>query len=317
MARFRKAVLSAFLVMLAVLTPAPLAAQSTGTTTGDLKGRVTDEKGIALPRARLTAIHRDTRASRSAVSDSSGAYELPLLPPGLYRVRVEPPDSVPAVVDPVRVTIGTTTTLDVVVRPPIMAEAEVVVGAEPPLIDPQKTDVATAVDTDKIRYLPSLQRNYLSFSLLTPRVSEDRGPQSGAAASSGLSINGSSPRYNYLAVDGFDNNDVGSGGVRAQFSQEAVQEYEVITNPYAAEYGRLAGGVVNIVTRAGTNDFKAGIFGFYRSDALSRPDPLTGESVPLEDLRFGASVGGPLARDRTFFFAAYERVQTDTANPVA
>jgi hypothetical protein len=317
MARDRGAVLSLrALLLLAALVPASLDAQSTGTTTGDLRGRVTDEKGLALPGARLTATHRETGASRSAFSDSSGAYELRLLPPGLYRVRVEAPNAVPVVVDSVLVTIGATTPLDVVVRPLKVAAAEVVVGAESPLIDPQKTDVATTVDTGEIEHLPNIRRDYLSFSLLTPRVSEDRGPQAGAAASSGLCINGLSPRYNYLAVDGFDNNDLGSGGVRAQFSQEAIREYEVITNPYAAEYGRLAGGVVNIVTRSGTNDFKGGIFYFYRSDALSASDPITGESVPLDDQRFGASLGGPLARDRTFFFAAYEGVRTDTANPV-
>src|SRR5512143_244533 len=317
MARDRRPVSSlSVLLLLVALLPAPLAAQSTGTTTGDLRGRVTDEKGLPLPGARLTATHRETGTSRSALSDSSGAYELPLLSPGLYRVRVEVPNSVPVVVDSVRVTIGAATPLDVVVRPPRMAEAEVVVGAESPLIDPQKTDVATTVDTGEIEHLPNIRRDYLSFSLLTPRVSEDRGPQAGASASSGLSINGLSPRYNYLAVDGFDNNDLGSGGVRSQFSQEAIREYEVITNPYAAEYGRLAGGVVNIVTRSGTNDFKGGVFYFYRSDALSASDPITGESVPLKDYRFGASLGGPLVRDKTFFFAAYEGVRTDTANPV-
>jgi hypothetical protein len=318
MARVRKAVLSLLaLLLLVALVSAPLAAQSTGTTTGDIKGRVTDEKGLNLPGARLTATHGDTGASRSVISDSAGMYELPLLPPGLYRVSVELPDSVPVIVESTPVTIGTITWLDIVVRPPQVARAEVVVGAVSPLIDPQKTDVATTVDTTKIQYLPNFQRNFLSFSLLTPRVSEDRGPGGGgASASSGLSINGLSPRYNYLAVDGFDNNDVVSGGVRGQFSQEAVREYEVITNPYAAEYGRVAGGVINIVTRSGTNDFKGGIFYFYRSDALSSADPITGESVPLEDHRFGASVGGPLARDRTFFFAAYEGVRTNTANPV-
>jgi hypothetical protein len=317
MARVRRAVLSLpALLLLVALVPTPLAAQSTGTTTGDLNGRVTDEKGLPLAGARVTANHLDTGAARSVLSDASGAYDLPLLPPGLYRVRVEGPDAVPVVVENARVTIGTTTWLDVVVRPPPMAKAEVVVGAESPLIDPQTTDLATTVDAAEIQNLPSIQRNFLSFSLLTPRVSEDRGPGGGAAASSGLSINGLSPRYNYLAVDGFDNNDVGSGSVRAQFSQEAIQEYEVITNPYAAEYGRLAGGVINIVTRSGTNDLNGGIFYYYRSDALSSPDPITGESVPLQDQRFGASLGGPLARDKTFFFAAYERVQTDTANPV-
>ncbi len=318
MAQARRAVASlAALLLLAALLPTPAASQSTGTTTGDLKGRVSDEKGLALAGARVTTTHRDTGVSRSAVSDSSGAYEVPLLAPGDYRVRVEPPHFVPVVVELVHVTIGTTTTLVVVARPRLTAEAEVVVGTDSPLIDSRKTDLATTVDMSEIQNLPNIQRNYLSFSLLTPRVSEDRGPGSGASASSGLSINGLSPRYNYLAVDGFDNNDVGSGGVRAQFSQEAIREYEVITNPYAAEFGRVAGGVVNIVTRSGTNELKGGAFYFFRSDALSSSDPITGTCVPLEDHRFGASVGGPLARDRTFFFAAYEGVRTNTANAVA
>lgn len=304
------------LVLALALAPAASFAQSTGTTTGDIRGRILDDKGLPLPGVSVSATNRDTGATRSSVAAVDGDYGLVLLPPGAYTVKAELSGFTPAVLENVRVSLGATTLLDIPLRLAQTASAAVEVTADTPLLDPTKTDVSSTIDRNQIEKLPNVARNFLSFSFTTPRVSEDRGPQTGAASTSGFSINGQSPRYNNLAVDGFDNNDQASGSVRGTFSQDAVQEYQVITNPYAPEYGRTAGGVINIVTRSGTNEFKGGLFYFYRGDSLSAKDPLTSQTVPLKDHRFGASLGGPLIKDRTFFFAAFERQQTDTANPV-
>jgi hypothetical protein len=301
---------------LLALAPAPAFAQSSGTTTADLKGRITDSTGQALPGVTVTATNRETGVSRAAVSRVDGDYTIVLLPPGLYTVKAEVSLFTPAQKDNVRLTLGSTSQVDLQMSISQTATAAVEVTAESPLIDTSKTDLSQVVDSAKIEQLPNVARNFLSFSLTTPRVAEDRNPQTGAASSSGFSINGQSARLNNVAVDGFDNNDQASGSVRATFSQDAVQEYQVITNPYAAEFGRTAGGVINIITKSGTNDFRGGAFYFYRSDALATEDPLTNEKIPLKDHRFGGSLGGPLVKDKTFFFMAAERQDTDTANAV-
>lgn len=315
MRRLRQLLTFMALLFLA-LAAGGLQAQTTGTTTGDVRGRVRDDAGLPLPGVIITATNRETGLTRTHVTGADGDFVVPLLSPGMYSVQAELSLFGPALAENVRVVLGTATTIDFTLRPAQATEAAVTVTAESPLIDTTKTDLAAAVDAQQIRSLPNVARNFLSFSQTTPRVSDDRGPQSGAAATSGFSINGVSPRLNNLAVDGFDNNDQSSGAVRAQFSQEAVQEYQVITNPYNAEFGRTAGGVINIVTRSGTNDFRGSAFYYWRSDSLATEDPLTGQKVPLDDNRFGGSLGGRLVRDRTFFFGAYEHQGTQTANPV-
>lgn len=308
--------LSLAAVLGVVLAAGPASAQSTGTTTGDIRGRVVDEKGVGLPGVSVTAFNLATALTRSDVTGTDGGYALALLPPGSYRVKAELSGFTPAQYEGVRVALGSTASLDVRMSLAKTVAETVTVTAESVLLDTSKTDVSETVGYREIQSLPNVARNFLSFSLTTPRVAEDRGPQSGAAATSGFSLNGQSPRYNNLAVDGMDNNDTATGGIRGTFSQDAVQEYQVVTNPYAAEYGRATGGVVNIVTRSGSNEFKGGAFFYYRSDSLSSKDPLTGSKIPLDDDRYGASLGGPLAKDRLFFFAAAERQSTDTANPV-
>lgn len=314
--RIRLGVLGVVVVLTSTLVCSSLWAQSSGTTTGDLKGRVVDDKQQPVPGATVTALNKETGGMRSAVTRLGGEYVIPLLPPGLYQVTAEVALYTPATFDNVRLSLGSTSTVDFTLVITQSATAAVEVTAEAPLIDTSKTDISTTVDRGKLEALPNVARNFLSFSLITPRVAEDRGPQTGAAGSSGFSINGQSPRYNNLAVDGFDNNDEATGAVRATFSQDAVQEYQVITNPYASEFGRTAGGVINIITRSGTNDFRGSGFYFYRSDSLAAKDPITSQTVPLKDHRFGGSLGGPLLKDRTFFFTAYEHQGTDTANPV-
>lgn len=314
MSRLRRLTFTALLALF--VATGGLLAQTSGTTTGDIRGVVKDDGGLVLPGVLVTATNSQTGLSRTHVTDQNGEFVVPLLSPGLYTVQAELSLFAPVVAENVRVALGGAASLSLTLRPAQSAEAAVTVTAESPLIDPTKTDLAASIDAQQIQSLPNVARNFLSFSLTTPRVSEDKGPQSGAAATSGFSINGVSPRLNNLAVDGFDNNDQSTGAVRAQFSQEAVQEYQVITNPYNAEFGRTAAGVINIVTRSGTNDLKGSAFYYWRSDSLASEDPLTGQKVPLDDQRFGGSLGGRLVKDRTFFFAAYEHQGTDTANPV-
>ncbi|MDQ2979041.1 MAG: TonB-dependent receptor [Acidobacteriota bacterium] len=297
------------------LFAAGLLAQATGTTTGDVRGRVADQEGAALPGVVVSATSQDRGLARSDTSLSDGSFTIRLLPPGLYGVSAELSGFQPVRLDNVRVTVGSSTNVELVLRLAGVAEA-VTVRAETDLIDPASTEVSKTIGEQKIRNLPINARNFLEFALTTPGVTVERGPQSGAASTSGLSINGQSPRYNNVVVDGLDNNDSAVGSVRSTFSQEAVQEYQVIQSPFSSEYGKTAGGIVNIVTRSGSNDLHGSAFYFYRDDGLSEENPLTGTKTPFKQNQYGASLGGPILRDRLFFFGAAERLDITDANVV-
>jgi hypothetical protein len=294
---------------------ATLLAQATGTTTGDIRGRVTDESGSALPGVGVTATSQETGLVRSDTSAADGSFVLRLLPPGVYRVSATMSGFQPGELSNVRVTIGSSANVEFRLRIAAVAEAVTVTG-EAGLIDPSSTEVSKTIGETKIRNLPINQRNFLDFAVTTPGVTVERGPQSGAASTSGLSINGQSPRYNNVVVDGMDNNDEAVGSVRSTFSQEAVQEYQVIQSPFASEYGRMTGGIVNIVTRSGTNELHGSAFYFFRDDSLSDDNFLTGEKTTFEQNQYGGSLGGPIVRDRLFFFGAAERLDVSDANVV-
>ena len=297
------------------LVSAGLFAQATGTTTGDLRGKVTDESGGVLPGVLVTATNVETGLARSDTTQSDGSFTIRLLPPTFYRVAATLQGFEPLEATRVRVVLGSSTNLDLALTIAEVAEA-VTVAARSDLIDPASTDVSKTIGDTMIRNLPINQRNFLEFALTTPGVTTDRGPQTGAASTSGLSFNGQSPRYNNVLVDGLDNNDQAVGSVRSTFSQEAVEEYQVIQSPFAAEYGRAAGGIVNIVTRSGSNDLHGSAFDFFRDESLAGNNFLTETKTPFRQNQYGASLGGPIVREKLFFFGAAERLDVSDANVV-
>jgi hypothetical protein len=298
-----------------LLTAAGLLAQSTGTTTADLRGLVTDEAGSALPGATITATNQDNGFSRQDSSDAGGSFVIRLLPPGLYRVSASLPGLPAADVPNVRLSVGATSTLELRLEPSAVAET-VTVTADTPLIDSSSTELSKTVGETKIRNLPINQRSVLEFALTTPGVTVARGPQAGAFPTSGLAINGQSPRYNNIVVDGVDNNDSVVGSVRSTISQEAVREYQVIQSSYPPEYGKSAGGIINVVTRSGSNAWHGSAFAFFRDETLSEDHFLTGTRTPFQQTQYGASLSGPILRDRLFFFAVAERLAVADAKVV-
>jgi hypothetical protein len=199
----------------------------------------------------------------------------------------------------------------------------VTVTESAPVLDARRTAVAYVVGPQQIRNLPINGRNFISFSLITPGITSDRGSQ-GVTATSGLSFTGQSPRSNNVMVDGFDNNDTTVGGVRDAFSQEAVREFQVLTDSYSAEFGNASGGVVNIVTHSGTNELHGEAFAYFRDDALNAKnhfekydvfgEPIDRAKAPFRQWQWGGTLSGPLRTGRTFFFAAFEQTQTDANN---
>ena len=182
-----------------LLCASGLLAQATGTTSGDVRGRVMDQQGAALPGVVVTATNQDTGLARNDTSQADGSFTIRLLPPGLYRVSSEISGFQPVQLDGIRVTIGSTANFDLTLRLAGVAEA-VTVRAGADLIDPSSTELSKTIDEQKIRNLPINQRNFLDFALTTPGVTVERGPQSGAGSTSAFDKR-ESPRTTTIVVD--------------------------------------------------------------------------------------------------------------------
>lgn len=306
----------------------PDAAAQARATGADLMGTVYDESRGVLPGAAVTATNTATNQSRTAITEPNGRFAIPALPPGTYSVRVELSGFAPHVEDAVILQLGTQVELELTLSlATFEQQVAVVASASPRTIDRAQTAVASVVSQQQIESLPINGRDFISFSVITPGVTRDNTPQQGASATSGLTFAGQRARSNNITVDGLDNNDITVGSVRATFSQEAVREFQVVTNAYSAEFGKASGGVVNIVTKSGTNQLSGNAFFFFRDAALNAKsyferftpagEPISREKAPFGQKQFGGILGGPIERDRTFFFGSYERLDVRTSNFVA
>jgi hypothetical protein len=291
-------------------------------TGGDVSGAVTDNGGGVLPGVTVTATSAATNQSRTAVTDGEGNYYIAALPAGVYTVAADLSGFAGQTKTDVRLLLGQRLDLDFTLSPG--AQEAITVTASATLVDTTEPAVATVVSQEMIDSLPTNGRNFLSFSVITPGVTTDRTPQQGASATSGLSFGGQRARSNNIMVDGVDNNDPVVGAVRATFSQEAIQEFQVLTNSYSAEFGKASGGVVNIITRSGTNEPGGNLFYFFRNDSLNSKsifekedvlgNSINREKAPFDQSQWGATFGGPIVRDRTFFFLSTEELNIDTNN---
>ena len=297
----------------------------TRATTGDLRIIAVDESDLPLPSVRISLVHAETGVRRDAVTGQDGRITASALPIGHYAMRAELDAFMPIAIDEVAVAIGTTTELRLTLRVASLADTIDVV-APLPLLDVQRTVVSTVISEQQISGLPIDRRNYISFAVLAAGVATDRTLNQGPAETSGLSFAGQSARSNNITVDGLDNNDDAAGGVRAVFSQDAVREFQVVVHSYSAEFGKAAGGVVNIVTRSGTNRVAADAFGFYRDRAMNSRgyfdnfDPSGARvrlpKAPFGQRQFGGTLGGPLKRNRTFAFGSFERLSVSDSAAV-
>lgn len=293
-----------------------LAAQSTGVTTADLRGNVRALGGAPIAKAVVRLTQDATNQVRVLTTDASGNYAFRLLPPGSYTLSVEAPNFQAKRVRELTLRLANTTEFNVDLSP-IEAQATVEVVGEATLVDPTRTQVSTVIDNNLINNLPINRRRFEDFSLTTPGVTTANSPDNGgAAANSGLVFAGVNPRLNNVMVDGLDNNDVSTGSVRTTFSQEAVQEFQVVTNGFSAEYGRAAGGNVNVVTKSGGNQFSGTLFYFRRDGKVDAKRPLSSSESELKQDQFGATVGGAIKADKFFYFMSVERFQKKDANNV-
>jgi len=312
-------------LVVAMLTAAALPAWSQSRVTGsDIEGTARDDSGAVLPGANVTATNVETTVVRSTASDSQGRYLLPALAPGVYRVTAELFGFGTRTRENVALLLGQAAIVDFTLGLSGKSEA-VTVTESAPILDARRTAVAAVIGTRQIENLPIAGRNFIAFSVLTPGVTTDRSAQ-GVAGTTGLSFTGQSARANNVMVDGFDNNDATVGGVRALFSQDAVREFQVLTDSYSAEFGSASGGVVNIVTRSGTNDLHGQAFAFFRHDRLNARDyfethdafgrDAQGAKAPFRQLQWGGTLSGPVRKGKTFFFLSFEKGDTDATRSV-
>ena len=303
--------------MVCVLTASPARAQSSAATAA-VAGTVRDAKGDAVPGAVVTLRELATNQTRRTTSDAGGSYRVSLLPVGEFELRAESQGFAPYVNPSVTLAIGNTTTLDITLNPAGVS-ADVTVSDRPPAINVSQTASTTSIDPERIEELPVNSRNYLEFTLLAPGVAPSSTQDVGGAGSnarapladSGFTFGGLRPRSNLISIDGLDNTDETTGAARVALSPEMVREFQVVNNGLSAEFGGAAGGAVNVVTKTGTNEWHGGLFGFVQNERLNAREPYS-DPPPAKRLRYrryqpGASLGGPLRRDRFFFYAALEQ----------
>src|SRR5271155_4263270 len=290
--------------------------------TATLSGTVSDPQGLAVRGAKLTITNAGTGAVRTVVSDEAGRYNVVGLPPGRYKVSVDGgPSFAVYESDAVVLTVGADANFD-----PQLAlkgtEQTITVTAQTALIEPTKTEVSQTINQRSIENLPTNGRNYINFTLINSQTTRDVSPTIGPAPNSGLNVNGARARANLVSVDGADAVDNSVNGIRATVSQEAVQEFQLILSNYNAEYGQASGGVINIVTKSGGNDFHGDVFGYLRNKAFQsrnafsgEVDPTTGDLEPVKQaytrVQTGATLGGALKKDKTFYFFSYEYTQRE------
>lgn len=297
--------------LLFVLLAAPLYAQ----TTGSLAGKVTDAHGAVLPGVTVTAKSNAMQGSRIATTGSDGLYRIALLPPGVYFVSFNL-EGFGSLTRNVRVLLGEETPADAKMQQAI-EDYITVVGAAP-LVDTHSTAVATNLTSTLIETLPS-GRNYSSVVQVAPGVSSDANPLN--PAQSTITVYGSSGAENAFYIDGVNTTGVEYGFQGKELNFEFIREINVKTGGYEAEYGRSTGGIVDVITKSGGNDFSGDAFGYYDSNSLqSNAKSVVSTAGTIEGFRredFGIDLGGPIMQDKLWFFAAFDRVHNtlDSALP--
>jgi hypothetical protein len=297
------------LFALIALMPSSALAQSQATT-ATLEGYVFDPTGAVLPEVTVTAVNVETGMTRTVKTTAIGHYSIPLLPPGTYTITFAKPGFATLKLEGIEVRVGDALTVNGTLQPAAIREEILVTAEALPLIETTRTQPGTVIDRALIDVLPLNGRNWTELVLLTPGVT--------AADDFGnVSFTGVDRVFNNIQVDGADNNNAYFGEIRGrtrapfQFSQETVQEFRVATSTFSAEFGRAAGGLVNAITRSGTNQWRGTAFYYIRDDAWNANGFFNNaNNVPKPPERrqqFGGNIGGPLIRNRLFWFLNYDQ----------
>jgi hypothetical protein len=283
--------------------------------TSEIRGVVRDQQGAVLPGATITVRNQDTGMFREAVTNDDGTYFVSAIVPGRYEVSTSLEGFRPHTQRDIIVQLGKTLTLDILLQVGELTEA-VTVTAESPVVDVTSKEVGGNITARELTDLPSINRNYIGFVGLLPGIIPNISTES--FGSDSINVNGQDARNNNYMLDGANNNDDVIGqraGTQARTPLEAIQEFQVLTNQFDAEYGRTTGAVINAVTKQGTNAFRGSAFTYFQDAGLTQ----TSYFVEKNDLdkpdtqytQIGGTFGGPVVRNRAHFFGSVERVLVD------
>jgi hypothetical protein len=298
-------------VVVLFLCAAAAVVSATAQTTGDIVGNVRDEAGGVLPGVTVEGRSSALQGPRVVVTGSSGGYRLSLLPPGEYTLTFTLPGFATETRKPVIVALGKSVSLDVAMRAAV--KEEIVVSGEAPVVDSTSTNLGTNLNTRAIETLPT-GRNYSAIVSVAAGTSSDANPLN--SGQSTITVYGSSGAENSFIIDGVNTTNVEYGFQGKELNYEFIAEVDVKTGGYEAEYGKSTGGIVNVITKSGGNEFHGDAFAYYDNDSLqASPEPVESPSGTVlgytkED--FGAALGGFIVKDKLWFFAAYDRVSNTT-----
>jgi outer membrane receptor for ferrienterochelin and colicin len=278
------------------------------TTTGIIRGRVVDEAGNPLPATTVVGTNEGTGFQRGTQTGDDGTYILRFLPPGTYRVAARRIGQQPAELPGVRVIVGSTAPANLTLRSAAVQLAGVEVRANVKEIDVADAGVKQTVSREEISELPSLGRDFTDFIALSGLVS----PSPEVTTGGQFSIAGQRPSQTSIQIDGVDANNAffgenrGGSRIPFAFSLESIREFQIVTNGFDVEYGNYSGGVVNIVTQGGTNDFQSSVYGNHRGKDLTRDDFDGNPPNNFSAQQYAGSVSGPIQRDRLHYFLSID-----------
>ncbi len=300
---------------LAILVAAPFTdAQSTG---GRIRGTLVDASGGAVVAAKVVIVNESNGSVRDTQTSATGEYIFLEVPVGTYDIQIDQPGFKKYLHKDVTVELNGVVSVDVVLQVGGSTEIVEVTGA-PPLVDTTSTQLGAVVGERAISELPLAQRDAYQLLQLQPGVQSQVGLDSvyGSDRAGVVSVNGGRGRDNNFTVNGGDGNDQFAGLPAIQPSPDAISEFRVLTNTFDAEYGRNAGAVVNVVTKSGTNSFHGNLYEFFRNQALNAKGFFDSQKLDYLQNQFGTTFGGPIRKDKTFFFATYEgdRIRRGTSS---
>src|SRR5256712_5481423 len=304
-------------VMAALSAAAPALAQ---TALGTLRGVVLDEQGAVLPGVTITLRRVDTNTVQTAQSGGEGQYFLPNLRPGKYEVTPEL-SGFATIKQQLDVRVGQDLPLNFTLKIGGVAE-QVLVVARSVTVETQST-LATVITNKQIDDLPTVTRDFSALATIAPGATTSTA--TGTGQGTGVSISGQRPFSNGIIVDGASNQMQFYGRQANDFPQDWIQEFQVLTNSFSAEYGQAAGGILNVITRSGANTMNGRGYGFFRDDKLDRP-PFAGRydasrqptfldaTPPFNQQRWGGFLGGPVVKDKMFYFTGIERLDLTSSD---
>src|SRR5437660_598108 len=303
-------VLCAFFVLTLALGLASSGWGQSQITAGAVQGDVLDEKGGSVAGATVEAKNLATNFVQTDTTNADGHFAFLSLAPGRYTLTISKPGFATIVQENVNLTVGQTITLPVTMK--VSSVAQQIVVSDVPIVEVTKTESSSTLDEISVATTPVLGRKFEDLLTLTPGVSITQGPDGDES-----NINGQRGIFNNISLDGGDYNNgffgeqVGGQRAAVDISLEAVKEFQIVASGANAEFGRTAGGVVNVITKSGTNSYHGSGFEYFRTEALTA---ATSDGKPLDNFRrnqFGGSFGGPIKKDKLFFFAATEGIRED------